>query len=61
MKDINICLKQRDGTELNCSTVHIEEDVLRMRCGLDLKGDNNNAEGSLKSTSESGVKILITL
>lgn len=37
MEDINICLKQSDGSELNFNTVQIEEDVLRMRCGLDQK------------------------
>lgn len=46
MEDINICLKQSDGSELNCNTVQIEENILRMRCGLNLKEENNNAESN---------------
>lgn len=34
MEDFNIVLKQPDGTELVVNTSMIEEDVLRMRCGL---------------------------
>ena len=34
MEDFNIILKQEDGTELVVNTSMIEEDVLRMRCGL---------------------------
>lgn len=37
MNDINICLKHDDGTELSFNTVQIEEDILRVRCGLDQK------------------------
>lgn len=37
MNDTNICLKQDNGTELSFNTVQIEEDVLRVRCGLDQK------------------------
>lgn len=34
MEDFNIILKQPDGTELVVNTSMIEEEVLRMRCGL---------------------------
>lgn len=34
MEDFNIILKQPDGTELVANTSMIEEEVLRMRCGL---------------------------
>lgn len=34
MEDFNIILKQYDGTELVVNTSIIEEDVLRMKCGL---------------------------
>lgn len=37
MEDFNIILKQPDGTELVVNTSMIEEDVLRMRCGLKSK------------------------
>ncbi len=46
MEDINICLKQSDGSVLNFNTVQIEEDVLRMRCGLNSKEEDNNAESN---------------
>lgn len=34
MEDFDIILEQPDGTELIFNTSLIEEDVLRMRCGL---------------------------
>ena len=34
MEDFNITFKQPDGTELVINTSLIDEDVLRMRCGL---------------------------
>ena len=37
MKDIDITIKQEDGTELVVNTVLIDEDVLRTRCGLEVK------------------------
>lgn len=37
MEDFNIILKQADGIELVVNTSLIEEDVLRMRCGLSPK------------------------
>lgn len=37
MKDFEIVIKQLDGTEMVFSTDHIDEDVLRTRCGLDVK------------------------
>ena len=37
MEDFNIILKQSDGTELIVNTSMIEENVLRMRCGLEPK------------------------
>lgn len=46
MKDINIRLKQDKGIDLTFNNVQIEEDVLRMRCGLDQKEENNNAESN---------------
>lgn len=35
MKDINIIIKDVFGREIKTSTEQIEEDVLRMRMGLD--------------------------
>ena len=40
MKDINIKIEQEDGTELKVSTDMIEEDVIRMRCGLEPREDD---------------------
>lgn len=37
MKDLNITIKQSDGTEMTFNTEQIDEDVLRTRCGLDVK------------------------
>ena len=37
MKDFEITIKQLDGAEMTFSTEHIDEDVLRIRCGLDVK------------------------
>lgn len=37
MEDFNIIIKQSDGKELVVNTSMIEEDVLRMRCGLNPK------------------------
>ena len=37
MEDINIIIKQSDGTELVVNTCLIDEDVLRTRCGLNTK------------------------
>ena len=37
MEDFDIVLVQPDGTELVFNTALIDEDVLRMRCGLKLK------------------------
>ena len=39
MSEINITIKQDDGTVLSVSTDMIEEDVIRRRCGLDDKED----------------------
>jgi hypothetical protein len=37
MEDFDIVLKQPDGTELVVNTSLIDEDVLKMRCGLEPK------------------------
>lgn len=37
MKDINIIIKDVFGKEIKVSTEQIEEDVLRMRMGLELQ------------------------
>ena len=37
MEDLNIILKQQDGKELTFDTSLIDEDVLRIRCGLEPK------------------------
>lgn len=37
MEDFDIVLKQPNGTELVVNTSLIDEDVLRMRCGLEPK------------------------
>lgn len=37
MEDFNVILKQQDGTKLIVDTSLIDEDVLRMRCGLEPK------------------------
>lgn len=37
MKDIDVVMIQPDGTELVVNTEQIQEDVLRMRCGLEPK------------------------
>lgn len=37
MEDIDIIIKQPDGTELVVNTSLIDEDVLRVRCGLEPK------------------------
>lgn len=37
MEDIDIIVKQPDGTELVVNTSLIDEDVLRTRCGLEPK------------------------
>lgn len=37
MEDIDIIVKQPDGTELVVNTSLIDEDVLRVRCGLEEK------------------------
>ncbi len=37
MEDIDITVKQPDGTELIVNTSLIDEDVLRTRCGLEPK------------------------
>lgn len=34
VEDFDIVLEQPDGTELKVNTSLIDEDVLRMRCGL---------------------------
>lgn len=39
MKDIDIIVKQSDGTKLVVNTSLIDEDVLRIRCGLEPKED----------------------
>ena len=39
MKDVIIKITQPDGSELEVSTDMIEENVLRMYCGLDAKED----------------------
>lgn len=40
MEDFDIVLEQQDGTELKVNTSLIDEDVLRMRCGLKPKEQN---------------------
>lgn len=37
MKDFDIVIKQPDGTEIVANTSMIEEDVIRMRLGLEPK------------------------
>ena len=37
MKDLDIEIKQEDGTVLIVNTDMIEEDVIRYRCGLEPK------------------------
>lgn len=37
MKDFNVVIKQPDGTEIIANTSMIEEDVIRMRMGLEPK------------------------
>lgn len=37
MKDFNVVIKQSDGTEIVANTDMIEEDVIRMRIGLEPK------------------------
>lgn len=37
MKDFDVVIKQSDGTEIVANTSMIEEDVVRMRMGLDQK------------------------
>ena len=37
MKDVDIIIKQEDGTEMVVNTSLVDEDVLRTRCGLDEK------------------------
>lgn len=37
MKDFNVIIKQSDGTEIVANTSMIEEDVIRMRIGLEPK------------------------
>ena len=37
MEDFDITIKQPDGTELVVNTSLIDEDVLRMSCGLEPK------------------------
>ena len=37
MEDIDIIVKQPDGTEVVVNTSLIDEDVLRVRCGLEMK------------------------
>lgn len=40
MEDFDIIFKQPDGTELMFNTSLIDEDVLRMRCGLESKEED---------------------
>ena len=40
MEDFDVVLEQLDGTELVVNTSLIDEDVLRMRCGLEPKEQN---------------------
>ena len=37
MKDINIIIKDAFGSEIKASTEQIEEDVLRMKMGLEVQ------------------------
>lgn len=37
MKDVDICITQEDGREIVVNTSLLDEDVLRMRCGLEPK------------------------
>lgn len=40
MKDIDISIIQKDGSEFNINTSLIDEDVIRTRCWLDTKEEN---------------------
>ena len=40
MKDINISIVQEDGSTITVNTSLIDEDVIRTRCGLDVKEEN---------------------
>lgn len=40
MKDINVSIIQEDGTAITINTSQIDEDVIRSRCGLDVKEEN---------------------
>lgn len=40
MKDFDISISQEDGTAITVNTSQIEEDVIRTRCGLDVKEEN---------------------
>lgn len=37
MNDFNVVIKQADGTEIVANISMIEEDIIRMRIGLELK------------------------
>lgn len=40
MKDIDVSIIQKDGSEIIVNTSLIDEDVIRTRCGLDTKEEN---------------------
>ena len=40
MKDNNVSIMQEDGTAITINTSQIEEYVIRTRCGLDTKEEN---------------------
>lgn len=40
MIDIDISIIQEDGTAITVNTSQIDEDVIRTRCGLDIKEEN---------------------
>lgn len=40
MKDINVSIMQEDGSAINLNTSLIDEDIIRSRCGLDVKEEN---------------------
>ena len=44
MEDVDVIVKQPDGTEVVVNTSLIDEDVLRVRCGLEMKETKWNAK-----------------
>lgn len=40
MKDIDVSIMQEDGSAITVNTSQIDEDIIRSRCGLDVKEEN---------------------